>query len=160
MVPHGIAYFPIHIYISNQEPVSISLKRAKYLSRFIIGFLLSLNLLTIAWLAVGCAKRNFVLKQCDNDSWVYLAIRSHDVNSKRELVILALYFILNLCGTGRGDISAHTLHEAIVVTLSVFVLSFHLTFLQAHVFALVYKLTMRNRIYLQNKEETNKVLNK
>ena len=127
--------------------------------RFVLGFLTTMVVLNILWLCVGCLEFNFQLDQCHRQSWIYFAIRTHAVTSKMKMLLVSSYFIVNLLGAGRGDITAHNLHEAVVVAIAIFIISFLLAYVQAHVFALVYKLTMTNRIYLQNKDETNKVLN-
>ena len=150
--------YPV-LFFCVKEPVSIAVKRAKYLVKFVIGFVLTVVLLAMLWMAIGCLEYNFQLDQCESHSWVFTGRRTHAIMDKRKLLVVAYYFVLNLAGAGRGDIVAHNYREAIVIIFCAFIMSFQLAYVQAHVFALVYKLTMKNRVYLQNKMETNKVLN-
>ena len=58
-----------------------------------------------------------------------------------------MYFVLNLAGAGRGDVVAHNGPEMAFVIFAIFVVNFFVTYVQAHVFTLVYKFTMNARIF-------------
>ena len=75
-----------------------------------------------------------------------------------QLFVTSVYFVLNLAGAGRGDIVAHNKPEMAYVTFAIFVMNFCVAYIQAHVFTLVYKLTMRSRIFKPMKQEMERSL--
>ena len=145
--------------LSRQEqPISSQVKMAKFLAKFVVVFLSIVLFCASFWMAVGCLEHNFHFAACREDSWVYITHHTHNINSKAHLFLTSVYFVLNLAGAGRGDIVAHNKPEMAYVTLAIFIMSFCVAYIQAHVFTMVYKFTMRGRIFNPMKSEMKSVL--
>ena len=67
--------------------MSVPVKRAKQIVRFIIAFFMSIFVLASCWMFVGCGKHDLELDKCGEESWIYIAMRTHEVRDKTEVFL-------------------------------------------------------------------------